>query len=328
VTQKQRIRPDGKSRARLVCLVCLVCITCTRANLDVVTRGASHDGGDGDGGDGDGGDGGNLQAVTCPALALQAGDTTETIASNGVSRSYVLHVPSAYGGSKPVPLILDFHFLASSGSIARSISPYLPQTDPEGVIMAFPNGLAGPSGAAWNFGPCCVAEVDDIAFVKAVVADIKTKACVDAKRVYAVGSSMGGGMAYYVGCRAADQFAAVATAAWDLLQENVADCQPTRAISVLSFRSTGDTLVPYAGGASSVVPGMAITFLGAKATFQKWAAVDRCTGTASMEDSNGCSSYAGCKDGVEVELCTKQGGNQDAANASIAWPLLKRHALP
>ena len=194
--------------------------------------------------------------------------------------------------------------------------------------MAFPNGLAGPSGTAWNFGPCCVAKVDDVAFVKAVVADIKTTACIDPKRIYAVGSSMGGGMAYYLGCHATDLFAAVATAAWDLLQEDVANCQPTRAITVLSFRSTGDTLVPYAGGASSVVPGMAITFLGAKATFQKWAAIDQCTGAASLEDGNGCSSYAGCKNGVEVELCTKQGGNQDAANASIAWPLLKRHPLP
>jgi polyhydroxybutyrate depolymerase len=306
----------------LVGLVFLTSGACTRANLDAITRGSINDGGKVADVVGDG-----AVAVTCPSPALPTGDTTVTLQMDGTNRSYVLHVPSTYDGSKPVPLILDFHFLASSGSFARSISPYPAQTDTENVIMAFPNGLAGPSGTAWNFVPCCVAKVDDVAFVKAVVADIKTTACIDPNRVYAVGTSMGGGMAYYLACNAADVFAAAATAAWDLLQENVGDCQPTRAITVMSFRSTGDTLVPYAGGSSAVVPGMKITFLGAKTTFQKWAAIDQCTGAASNQDVNGCSSYAGCKNGVEVELCTKQGGNQDPANASLAWPLLKRHTL-
>ena len=33
---------------------------------------------------------------------------------------------------------------------------------------------------------------------------------------------------------------------------------------MISFRGTADTLVPYAGGSSSVVPGMPVTFLGAE----------------------------------------------------------------
>jgi polyhydroxybutyrate depolymerase len=244
------------------------------------------------------------------------------------SRSYFLHVPSTYGGSKPVPLVLEFHYLGSSGAVARAMSPYPAQIDPEGAVMAFPNGLPGPSGTAWNFGPCCVAGVDDVAFVKALVAQIKTTACIDPKRVYAVATSMGGGMAYYLACHAADVFAAIAPAAWDLLQENVGDCQPTRPITVISFRSTGDTLVLYTGGASSVVPGMPITFLGAQATFQKWAQIDQCTGSPSAEDANGCSTYAKCQSGVAVVLCTKQGGNQDPGKPSIAWPLLTQHPLP
>ena len=43
------------------------------------------------------------------------------------------------------------------------MSPYPAQTDAEGVIMAFPSGKPGPSGGAWNVGPCCVAGVDDVA---------------------------------------------------------------------------------------------------------------------------------------------------------------------
>jgi polyhydroxybutyrate depolymerase len=72
---------------------------------------------------------------------------------------------------------------------------------------------------------------------------------------------------------------------------------------------------------------MPITFLGAQATFQRWAAINHCLGSASPEDSNGCSTNASCDGGVEVTLCTKQGGREEPGDASIAWPVLKRHTL-
>jgi polyhydroxybutyrate depolymerase len=196
----------------------------------------------------------------------------------GMTRSYILHVPTKYDGSQPVPLVVDFHPLGGSGSSERMGSPYPAQTDAEGVVMAFPTGLSGPSGGAWNVGPCCVANADDVAFARALVADVEQSACIDPKRVYAVGFSMGGGMSHYIACHAADVFAAVAPAAFDLLEENVGDCKPPRPISVISFRGSSDPIVPYAGGPSSVVAGMPVTFLGAVGTFQKWAELNQCTG--------------------------------------------------
>jgi polyhydroxybutyrate depolymerase len=252
----------------------------------------------------------------------------ETVQVGGVSRGYVLHVPSAYDGSKPVPLVVDFHGLTGSGAQERGSSPYPAETDPEGAVVAFPTGLAGPSGTAWDVGPCCVANVDDVAFARALVVRVSTTACIDPKRVYAAGFSMGGGMAHYIACHAAGVFAAVAPSAFDLLQENVGDCQPPRPITVISFRGSADTLVPYGGGPSAVVPGMPVTFLGAQATFQKWAEIDQCTGAPSAQDGNGCSTYSNCQGGVEVVLCTKQGGGQEQGNAGVAWPVLKRHPLP
>jgi polyhydroxybutyrate depolymerase len=254
---------------------------------------------------------------------------TRTVRVGSSSRSYVLHVPATYDGSKSVPLVVDFHVNGGSGSLERSTSLYPAVTDAEGVVMAFPTGLAGPMGPAWNIGPCCVAaDVDDLGFARALVADVKSIACIDSKRVYATGILTGGGMAYYLACNAADVFAAIAPAAFDLVQENVADCKPSRPISVISFRGTAAQLVPYSGGPSSFVPGMPVTFLGAQATFQKWAELDQCGSSASSADGNGCSSYANCQDSAEVILCTKQGGGDEAGNATVAWPVLKRHRLP
>jgi len=248
---------------------------------------------------------------------------------SAVSRSYLLHVPAAYDGSKPVPLILDFHGQNVTGAQQRNVSNFPDETDPEGVVMAFPTGSDGPLGNAWNLGPCCVTgDVDDVAFARALVAEVRATACIDPKRIYATGFATGGGMANRLACEAADLFAAVAPAAFDLLEETVADCQPVRPITVISFRGTNDGLVPYEGGRSTVVPGMPITFLGAQATFQKWAQIDHCTGSPSASDANGCATYASCQGGVEVVLCTKTGGGTEQANAGVAWPVLKRHPLP
>jgi polyhydroxybutyrate depolymerase len=167
-----------------------------------------------------------------------------------------------------------------------------------------------------------------VAFAKALVADVQKVACIDPKRVYAVGFSMGGGITHYLACHAADVFAAVAPAAFDLLKENVDDCKPSRPITVIAFRSHGDTFVNYDGGTSTYVSSMPITFLGAKATFTKWAQIDQCTGSPSAEDSNGCSTYSSCGGGVQVTLCSKQGGTHEQGTASIGWPLLKKYTLP
>ena len=298
----------------------LVGVACSRASVYPITGGASADAQTG------GGDGGD-DSVACRSSSLAAGDSNRTVVVGTQTRSYLLHVPPAYDGAKPVPLIVDFHGLGESGSIELDSSPYPAVVDREGVIMAFPDGLRGPAGTGWNVGPCCVADADDLAFARALVAQVEATACIDRHRVYAVGVLTGGGMAHYLACHAADVFAAAAPAAFDLLKENVDACVPPRAITVISFRGTADTRVPYAGGASSLVPGMPLTFLGAQATFEAWARINGCTGSPSAADASGCSSYAGCRDGVEVTLCTKRGGREEPGDATVAWPVLSRHAL-
>jgi polyhydroxybutyrate depolymerase len=324
-------------------------LACSRADLYPITRdslgGSSGDGGGGTAGGGTagggsggtsgsggtfgsagGGNGGSAGSL-CPAPVLEPGDSNRMVVVGGVMRSYILHVPPAYDGSKPVPLVVDFHGLGQSAASERTSSPYPAVLDPEGVVMAFPEGRRGPAGNGWNVGPCCVAGVDDVAFARALVRDVVDNACIDATRVYAVGVLTGGGMAHYLACHAADVFAAVSPAAFDLLEENVDDCIPARPISVVSFRGTADSRVPYEGGPSSLVPGMPLTFLGARATFETWAELNGCTGSAAAADANGCEAYTTCDGGTEIILCTEEGGQEEPGDPNVAWPVLKRHTL-
>ncbi|MBN2341650.1 MAG: hypothetical protein JXX29_06120 [Deltaproteobacteria bacterium] len=265
----------------------------------------------------------------CSAATAVAGDSTRSVMVNGIQRSYVLHIPGTYSGDAAVPLILDFHPIGDSAAGEQSNSPYPAVTDGEGVIMAFPDGLAGPLGAAWNIGPCCVDNANDVAFARAVVDDVSRIACINTNRIYAVGTSMGGGMVHHLGCEAADLFAAVAPAAFDLIEETVDACAPARPLTVVTFRGTADPLVPYGGGYSDIVPNHPITFLGAVNTFEKWAALNQCSGAAQSFDAD-CLRYPGeqCAMGVEVILCTEENGGIQHGNAALAWPILKQYSLP
>ncbi len=266
--------------------------------------------------------------VLCPASALPPGDTNREILVNDTSRTYQLHVPPSYTGNALVPLVLDFHPMGLGLDWEQANSGYKSLSDQENFIVVWPQGLED----SWNIGPCCTTSkaVDDYGFARAIVRQLSTEACIDPRRVYAVGISMGGGMAYYLACKEAEVFAAVAPSSMDLFVDSEVTCQPSRAISEISFRGTADTVVPYAGGISSPPgqPEVTNDLLGAEGTFQKWAAIDQCTGSPTVEDANGCSTYSTCQDGTEVTLCTTQGGTQVIGDASIGWDTLKRHPMP
>jgi polyhydroxybutyrate depolymerase len=227
-----------------------------------------------------------------------------------------------------VPLVIDWHPLLSNGAFERGNSGYAALADTEGFIVLFPDGIDN----AWTVGPCCTTSrtVDDLGFARELVKKIESEACVDTKRVYAVGYSMGGGMSHYLGCNAADVFAAVAPAAFDLLTEDEEPCHPSRPITEITFRGTADPIVPYAGGSSRPPNGLDVTidFLGAVGTFQKWAGLDGCTGSPSATDANGCQTYSQCQAGVEVTLCTAQGGGHVTGDPNIGYAMLKKHPMP
>ncbi|HTU59004.1 MAG TPA: hypothetical protein VMF89_11235, partial [Polyangiales bacterium] len=130
--------------------------------------------------------------ATClPTANLAPGESNRTLQMGSVARKYLLHVPPGYNGKTPVPLVIDWHGLLLDGPAQRDLSGYAELADKEGFIVAFPTGL----DQAWNVGPCCTTSrmVDDGAFARALVAEIEKLSCIDPKRVYSTGFSMGGG---------------------------------------------------------------------------------------------------------------------------------------
>jgi polyhydroxybutyrate depolymerase len=180
-------------------------------------------------------------------------------------------------------------------------------------------------------------DVDDVGFVRAIINQLKTDACIDSKRVYATGCSNGGGMSYKVACEAADVIAAVAPVDFDCVvgpdnMPSCGGCNPARPISETQFRATGDSAVNYNGGMAPIPPQM--RFPGAKQNFSDWAGIDMCTGSPeTLANHAACQTYTSCSGGSQVTLCTQQGGSHcgnysTLGIVNIAWEMFQKSALP
>ena len=259
-------------------------------------------------------------------ISTRPSDGAKQINVGGKSRSYNMYVPTSYPTDKLVPLVLRFHGLGGNGGQEISTTGYREMADQEGFILVAPSGSNGSFGGAWNVGTCCTSDrsVDDVAFVKAIINDVKKVANIDDKRIYATGFSMGGGMTHYLACHASDIIAAFAPEAFDLLQENVGQCSPSRAVPLLSQRATNDNLVIYNGG-EDCLTGVCINFLGATATNDVWKQKNQCTNLS--QNNNGCQINTQCTDGVEVGLCTTNSGHSPES-AQRGWDFMKRFTLP
>jgi polyhydroxybutyrate depolymerase len=89
--------------------------------------------------------------------------------------------------------------------------------------------------------------VDDIAFLRAVIADVAAKDGGDPKRAFLYGISAGGYMSARIACEMAGDFRAVATLIATARADQLAECATAKPIPYLLLASKADPVNPYAG---------------------------------------------------------------------------------
>jgi polyhydroxybutyrate depolymerase len=275
-----------------------------------------------------------LLAAARPApAALQPGNHARQMEFEGILRLYQLHVPASYDGSADVPLVVDIHGLGSNAAQQQILSGMAALSEQEGFIVVYPNGVE----QRWNAGICCGGTLDDVGFIRAVVAAIEAEATIDRRRIYVTGLSNGGAMSHRLACDAADLFAAAAPMAFPVPFRPLSHCQPVRSIPVLTVMGLTDALVSYEGG----------LFPSAAQTFAYWHDINGC-GAATPDvlvesGQSRCETYSACQNGVQVGLCsvvarafpnlpTISGHilylNDDFNLAQVAWGFLSQFQLP
>jgi polyhydroxybutyrate depolymerase len=216
---------------------------------------------------------------------VPSGRTTLTLASGGMQRVVVVHVPARFTGRRALPLVLNLHGSASTAEEQLDRSELVRTADRQGFIVASPQGIlpAAPAGFRWNVPGVTTtdpAAPDDERFLSDVIDHLQQDLCVDTQRVYGTGYSGGGRMISQYACDHADRLAAIAPVAGlraghpittpDGPQPDPATCTPSRPVPVVAFAGTADPVNPYAGG------GAPYWLYGIEAAQQRWAELNGC----------------------------------------------------
>lgn len=185
----------------------------------------------------------DLGQQAAAAAAWRTGSTVHSVRVDGVRRTYRVYRPAGLPAAAPLVVFLHPGF----GNARQAASDYHwnEVADAEKAVIAYPDGV----GSTWNAGGCCGSaqrrDVDDVAFVTALVEQVRGNIGIDRDRIYAAGFSNGGFMTERLACDIG-LFAAVAEVAGTRVAESCAPAAAT-APSVLYVHGLQDTNVRWDG---------------------------------------------------------------------------------
>ncbi|HKU43154.1 MAG TPA: PHB depolymerase family esterase [Polyangiales bacterium] len=254
----------------------------------------------------------------CNGGTLMPGESMQMLQSGGAARVYVQHVPAKYDGKTPLPLVLDLHGGSYDGPRWVNASGFKQLGDKEGFITLFPSG----TNNSWL---ATTADSADGTFLRDLISDIGKKGCIDRKRVYSTGCSMGGAMSFWMACFASDLVAAAAPMCGTPFFE-LSDCKPKRPISIMLTMGETDNLNCWDGTPGSVGNPCAKEV---QAAFKQ---IDMCPGEIKKTHNDVCETLDQCGSGTEVTICKSNTGHgvYTASNLKVteeSWSFLKRFYL-
>ncbi len=241
---------------------------------------------------------------------------TVDVRIHGFRRTYLVHVPPGYRPETPVPLVVVLHGAFDTADGMEISSGFSLLADRDRFIVLYPNGM-GILGFLqhWNAGHCCGKaasdQLDDVGFVAAAIEDVSSRFNVDRDRVYMVGFSNGGMLAYRFAAERGDLLAAAAPLAASIGGKPSGEApewripDPVRPIPILVFHGLSDDHVPYAGGASRARGGSR-TYWSVEESVNFWVTRNGCDpqgASHSLKDGSvQMKSWGGCNDNADVAL--------------------------
>ena len=235
-----------------------------------------------------------------------------TVDAGGLAREYLTVEPAHPTPGLPVVLLL--HGRGMTPDSVLRISGLADQIGP--ALLVVPAGW----DRSWNAGDCCGAayraNVSDVAFIRSVLASVlSTDPGGQASKVYAVGFSNGGRLAYLLACDMPGAFTGfVAVEAVP-----VEACTPPRPLDVTIVAQQSDPLLTVAGGPPKTIDGF--TEPTVTDTVARLQSADHCAGPpARADDGLSVEQTWTCADGKQLHYVWYPAGAHDWRPPSAGTP--------
>lgn len=192
----------------------------------------------------------NTPVATAPAAItltvsdeVDASDSTlhHISVNGGQKRDYLINVPNSYSNNLAVPLMIALHGRSWTAAGFRDLSQINLLSNANNFIVAYPDGLQN----SWNAGNCCsLIGADDVTLISGMIDSISSKYNIDKTRVWALGWSNGGMMAYRLACELSEKVTAIAIGGAVFAADS---CKPAKPVSVFAIHGTDDQTLPIEG---------------------------------------------------------------------------------
>lgn len=239
-----------------------------------------------------------------------------SVTIDGVKRTYIVRTPKTNQSTTPHPVLFAFHPAGAPASFMEENAPFYADPKAASFFVVYPQGYE----RTFNVGGCCAGAmkkgVDDVAFFKAIMEDLKTLLPIQEK-AYLTGFSNGSFMTFRLICDVPERIAAAAPYAGAIAMDS---CVTGSTVPVMYVNGSEDstTLFVDKTNASSrftnamnvlVLPHTALkavaTRNGCKATVAKSESISAWGAT--------CEKYEGCPLNGQVSMCI-------IPNLGHAWP--------
>lgn len=280
-------------------------------------------------------------ANAVPRCTLAEPGITKRVNVDGSGRTMLVHVPAGYRPGTRLPLLFALHGSGGDGEAILKQSGLVATSDRHGFLLAAPDaGIPLERGFVWNIpgvptvtgkipGP---GDADDVAFIRTAIDWLAAQGCADRSRVYSTGLSGGGRMTSWLGCVAADKFAAIAPVvglragnplASDPQRPDPATCRPSRPMPVIAFAGDADGTNPIQGG------GAGYWQYTMDAALARWAELGGCRAGPLRRDlaaDRHEQLYTACRARSEVAgHITRGAGHVWTADNEAMWRFLAQH---
>lgn len=280
---------------------------------------------------------GSFLLMLASALAQAASLQTFDIDSGGTSRQFILASASAARpGVLPLVILLHGHIgtaanALGNGRMPSPLSAWLDIVDREPVLVAALQGLKGADDhTGWH--DCRLdspgnPQADDVAFAGRVVQQLVSQGRADPKRVFVMGMSNGGMMAYRLALQMQPAPLAIAAVSSSMAASSACTDAPPK-VSVLLINGMADPIVPYDGGDVGTHGRSTGRVIGAEASRDFWLHADGLASSAGVttavphlntsDPTRAIKTIYGPNAGPQVEIISIQ-------NAGHVEPSLRFH---